>query len=333
MQLGQHPEASHVVAHLSDPHLLAGDARLYGEVDSTRRLAATLEQLERSAVRPDAIVFTGDLADLGEEAAYIRLRELVEPVAARLDARLVWVMGNHDEREPYARVLFDEPGGGVRAQDRVVEVRGLRIVSLDTSVPGYHHGALDPEQLAWLREALATRAEHGTLVALHHPPIPAPLTPAMAILELEDQDALAAAIEGSDVRGILGGHLHYSTHSTFAGVPVSVASASCYTLAVGRADTLLGGYDAFQAFDAVHVYPDRVVHTTVPLGEPQLVTGYPGAALERIAAIPADQRRAVFSRKSSGFSIAEMLGAGPDAAARAQAAVEAELAALAQREE
>ena len=51
-------------------------------------------------------MFTGDLADKAEPAAYARLRELVEPVAEAIGAEVVWVMGNHDEREPYAAGLF-----------------------------------------------------------------------------------------------------------------------------------------------------------------------------------------------------------------------------------
>ena len=99
-------------------------------------------------------MFTGDLADRGEPDAYARLREIVEPVAADLGAQVVWVMGNHDERAPYARGLFDADDDG--PQDRVYDVDGLRIVSLDTSVPGYHHGELCDAQLDWL----ARRAEH-----------------------------------------------------------------------------------------------------------------------------------------------------------------------------
>ena len=44
-------------------------------------------------------------------------------------------------------------------------------------------------------------------------------------------------LAGSDVRAILAGHLHYSMSGTFAGIPVSVASASCYTMDVALPPT------------------------------------------------------------------------------------------------
>ena len=112
---------------------------------------------------------------------------------------------------------------------------------------------------------LATPAEHGTLLALHHPPLPLPMLRAAELIELLEQDRLAAVIEGTDVRGILAGHLHFSTYSIFAGVPVSVASASCYTSDPAPVDRFVSGVDGGQAFTMVHAYDDRLVHTIVPL--------------------------------------------------------------------
>ena len=311
VQLGQHEPPTHLVAHFSDPHLLAGGRRQFDRVDSTGHLIAALEQFERSGLRPDAIVFTGDLADLGEEDAYARLRDLVTPVVERLGAQLVWCMGNHDERAPYARILFGEDvagdgSAGIAPQDRVHDVNGLRIVALDSSVPGYHHGELEATQLDWLREVLATPAEHGTLLALHHPPIPSPLDPLMEVIELQGQERLADVVRGTDVRGVLGGHLHYSTHSMFAGVPVSVASATCYTMALGLAEITLGGYDRFQSVDTVHVYADRLVHTTVSIGSAPLLNGLPTAAIAFAGAMTPDERLDMLSRKDSPWNRGEV---------------------------
>ena len=101
---------------------------------------------------------------------------------------------------------------------------------------------------------------------MHHPPVPSVLDLAVAV-ELRDQAGLAEVLEGSDVRSIIAGHLHYSSTATFAGIPVSVASATCYTqdLTVPVGGTR--GRDGAQAFNLVHVYPDTVLHSVVPLGE------------------------------------------------------------------
>jgi Icc protein len=302
--LGQYPAPQHVIAHISDTHFLGASKALYGQVDTDSNLVRALTQLEESGIRPEAIVFTGDLADLGEADAYTRLRGIVEPAARRLGAEIIWVMGNHDERPEYSSLLFDvDPTAA--PQDRVYDINGLRIVSFDTTVPGYHHGAMTDEQLDWLADVLHTPAEHGTLLALHHPPMPTPLLWAMEMLELHGQDRLERVIRGTDVRGILGGHLHYSGHSTFAGVPVSVAAATCYTLALTAKDRLLSGVNADQAMNLVHVYDDRLVHSVVPIGERVEITGFAAEYASRIEQMTPEQRTEMFSKKTSSFNLGE----------------------------
>ncbi|WP_213815826.1 phosphodiesterase [Glaciihabitans sp. dw_435] len=315
-QLGQYPDPQHVIAHISDTHFLANDALLYGTVDTEANLVRALEQLERSGIRPEALVFTGDLADLGEPAAYTRLRELVDPVAARLGAEVIWVMGNHDERLQYSQLLFGTEGSEA-PQDRVYDIGGLRIISLDTTVPGYHHGSLTDEQLEWLGEVLATPAPHGTLIAVHHPPIPTPLVRAMQMLELQGQDRLAAVVRGTDVRGILGGHLHYSTHSTFAGIPVAVAAATCYTMNLTEPKRLYSGANSGQSMTIVSVYDEQIVHSIVPIGETTEITGFPDDRLDEIERMTLEEQLEMFSKKLSPFNTGgeadvPAAGAGPD---------------------
>jgi 3',5'-cyclic AMP phosphodiesterase CpdA len=300
VQFGQYPAPSHVVAHLSDPHLLAGGVKQYGVIDTEASLGLALDRLSRLDPAPQALVFTGDLADRAEPAAYARLREIVEPAASAMGAQVVWVMGNHDERAAYAESLFGETGPE-RPQDRVYDVDGLRIVSLDTSVPGYHHGDLTDDQLAWLGEVLATPAPHGTLLALHHPPIPVPMLRAAEIIELLDQERLARVIRGTDVRCILGGHVHFSTYSVFAGIPVSVASATCYTSDPAPLDRFVSGVDGHQAITMMHLYDDRVVHTIVPVDQAPEVSGFPADVVSQVEALMPEERREILSRKDSPF--------------------------------
>lgn len=302
-QLGQHPAPRHTVAHLSDPHLLADGARQYGVIDTEAGLERALRRLAAVEPLPQVLVFTGDLADRAQPDAYRRLREIVEPAARELGAEVVWTMGNHDEREPYARGLFGEPGD--RPQDRVHEVDGLRIVALDTSVPGYHHGELTDDQLAWLGDVLATPAPHGTLLAMHHPPVPLPMLRPAELIELRGQDRLAAVVAGTDVRGILAGHLHFTTWSTFARVPVSVTSATCYTSDPAPIDRLVSGVDGDQAFTMVHAYDDRLVHTVVPVATHREVTGMGRGLVPELEKLSLEDARELASSKKSPLNLGD----------------------------
>ncbi|BDV30220.1 phosphodiesterase [Microbacterium terricola] len=294
-RFGQYPPARRTLLHLSDTHLLAGDVALGGRYDTIANLRRTLEAVERLELRPDAIVFTGDLTDLGEPEAYAALRAMVEPLAERLGAPLVWVAGNHDERPALRSALL-----GLDATEQPVtsvhDLGGLRLIALDSTVPGWHHGDIDAAQREWLRAQLATPAPLGTILALHHPPLPSHI-PFFDILELRDQAGFAEVIAGTDVRAILAGHLHYSTSGTFEGVPVSVAAATCYTMDVSLPAQRVNGMDAGQSFHLVHVYDDTITHAVVPVVDAPAADFFSPEWVARMAALGPEERLEAFSRK------------------------------------
>jgi 3',5'-cyclic-AMP phosphodiesterase len=280
----EHPRPRHFLLHLSDPHLLGGPDPLYGVVDSEERLMQLFEEVKASGARPEAVIFTGDLADKGDPAAYVKLRAIVEPACEDLGAEVIWAMGNHDNRANLRKGLLDQPGND-DPLDHSYFINGLRVITLDTSVPGFHHGELDDSQLDWLAQELETPAPDGTILALHHPPVPSVLDLSV-LVELRDQASLAEVVRDSDVRTILAGHLHYSTTASFAGVPVSVASASCYTQDLNVPVGGTRGQDSGQSFNLVHVYEHTIVHSVVPLGSSTTVGEYvpPEETERRLAA-------------------------------------------------
>ncbi len=295
VRFGAHEPARRTIVHVSDTHLLANQGRLGGRYDVTGNLARTLAAIERTGVRPDALVFTGDLADLGEPDAYRALRSAVEPVAERLGAPIVWVAGNHDERPELRESLLGEPSSHEPVTS-VHDLGGLRIIALDSTVPGWHHGDLDAGQLEWLRGILDTPAPLGTILALHHPPLPSHI-PFFDILELRHRDALAETIAGTDVRAILAGHLHYATSGMFAGVPVHVASATCYTMDLALPAVEVNGMDAGQSFHLVHVYDDTITHAVVPVVDAEPADVFSAEWVAEMAALTAEERLERFSRK------------------------------------
>ncbi|TFD73540.1 metallophosphoesterase [Cryobacterium gelidum] len=298
VQLGQYAPAGKILVHLSDTHFLANSAPLYGAVDTDQTVHRALEQLHRSGIRPDALILTGDVADRGESEAYRRIRGIVEAAAAQWNATIIWVMGNHDKRDSFRSVLLGEAAsvGLASPVDHVHDLDGLRIIALDTSVPGYHHGEITDAQLTWLTDVLHQPARHGSILALHHPPIPTPL-PLMNVLELQDQPRLAAVLAGSDVRAILGGHLHYSTQGLFAGIPVSVAAATCYTMDLSAPHRTLTGVNGGQTLNLVHVYADQITHSQVPIGAFTAVTQFSADYVDELAALSPHDRRQAFSRQ------------------------------------
>ncbi|HWU58295.1 MAG TPA: metallophosphoesterase [Microbacteriaceae bacterium] len=201
------------ILHLSDTHLF-GDHTLHHGVVDTR--AALRRVLDRAAALDavDVVVASGDLSDDGSPESYRRLRTELDPWAKARGASVVYVMGNHDLRDGFEAEIGARTG--------VIAVDGYRIVQLDSSVPGFGYGDVDAGQLEWLRSTLADPAEHGTVVVLHHPPVPAS-TPLLATLELQHPAAILEVCAAADVRLILSGHYHHGLAAEAAGIPVVVA--------------------------------------------------------------------------------------------------------------
>lgn len=252
----------YTLAHLTDLHLRpAADPLVGGVVDSLARTRRALEVLARWDVPCDVWFFGGDLSDSGDAETYEALRDLVEPVARARGVRVIWSPGNHDDPEAFARVLLDEPAAA-GPLNREYRVGGLRFLVLDSTVPGAPHGLVAEESLEWLAGRLASPAPDGTLLAVHHAPIP-PVQDAAGLWDLRNRESLAAVVRGRDVRLILGGHFHQTSFATLGGVPVAGASSVTYAhdLSAGRT---LRGQDAGQGFGLVQVYDDTIVCTAVP---------------------------------------------------------------------
>ena len=290
-----HPEPTAVIAHLSDTHLLAGGARLADLVDTEAHLRATVERLRIAAPDADAIVVSGDVADRGEPEAYALAREILEPVATQLGAPIVWAAGNHDDR-PQMRAALGLAGDPLDPVDSILEVGQLRIVTLDTSLPGWHHGGFDEGQAEWLAAALADPPALGSVLVMHHPPLPY-RSRLMRLLEFRDEQRLAEVLGDGDVRAILSGHLHVGGSGTFAEIPVVLAGAVSYADDLGGPPPAMHGIDATQSFNLVEIYPDAIAHTVVAALPHESRETLPAHIVEQVLELDPAQRMEHFSRK------------------------------------
>ncbi len=253
---------THVIAHLSDTHLTAAGTRYNGTLDADaalHRAVAVLQEAVGTGRRLDAVVLSGDLTDTGDPDAYRRLSAAV----AGIDAVPIFTVGNHDIRPTLHRELLGRTDDGPLLQHH--DVAGLRVLVLDSTIPGAGHGRLDTDQLEALGKVLERPAEHGSIVVLHHAPVPPP-SPLLSYFALErgSRAALARAIAGTDVRIVLAGHHHIAQSAMLEGVPVAVAGSTAI-----RADPLgPPGHDrtwASGSFNLVELYPDTVTVSVIPV--------------------------------------------------------------------
>lgn len=258
------PKPDHTLVQVSDVHLVT-DRLLDGVVDTVARLRAALGAIAGMAVAPEAIVLSGDIGNDATPEEYRLVRELVEPLAAELGAELVAIPGNHDDGAVLREHLLGEPAAD-RPLDRSLRLGDLRVVALDSTVRGAHHGVLDDEQLAWLAAELAEPAPAGTILVTHHTPLPSPV----GLLEhvpLRDPERLAEVIAGTDVRIVLCGHAHHAGCGAVAGVPVWVAPAVAYAADVTAPPYTYRGIAGGAGITRVDVFGEQVVTTLIPIDD------------------------------------------------------------------
>ncbi len=227
-----------LIAQLSDTHILApgkmfkapvagaspGAERVYAEIDTAQCLARAVAALNALDPRPDVTLVTGDLVDRGEAAEYDQLAGLLAPLAMPCFV----IPGNHDEREAMRAVFPYLPRGGFLHY--TVEDYAVRVVALDTTVPGVHSGDLCAERLAWLDATLAAAPARPTLVAMHHPPFATGIT-YMDGHGLAHGAELAAVIaRHPQVERIACGHLHRPIERRFAGTVAGTAPSTAHQI-------------------------------------------------------------------------------------------------------
>ncbi len=215
--------APFLVAQISDLHI-GGD---WGGADPVAGLTRVLDAVFALPDRPDVLLVTGDLVDHGTSDEYDRVHELlsVSPVPVHVLA------GNHDLREGL-RARFELPGSTGAPVQYSADLGPVRLVALDTSIPGRAGGELDPERLAWLDGELGDAPEQPTLLAMHHPPASTGIVPWDAIgLDAGDRAALEEIVRRHpQVRRVVAGHIHQPLVSTLAGRAV-LAIPSTYVQA------------------------------------------------------------------------------------------------------
>jgi Icc protein len=211
-----------LIAQLSDPHFVPKDVRLFGKLDTAGFLERAVGHL--NALAPDLVLITGDLTNDGDASVYAGFAAIV----GRLRAPFFVLSGNHDDRE-LMRQRFGAgylPGSGPLCY--AIDRFAVRLIALDTLVPGKPWGQLGLEQLAWLDARLAEVPDKPTMVALHHPPFRTGIGHLDCSM-LRDADALAAVIgRYRQVERVVCGHVHRSIQCRFAGTLAQTAPSCAH---------------------------------------------------------------------------------------------------------
>jgi Icc protein len=158
-----------IIAQSSDTHITQGGGNADRTYATATHLQRAVAHLTRIPAPPDVVLVTGDCVDRGSVPEYERFQDLLCP----LTMPVYVIPGNHDDRV-HLRDVFGTQGAKPMAGfvQYVVDEWPVRLIALDTNIPGHHAGALCAERLRWLEERLSEAPTRPTVIFLHHPPFP-----------------------------------------------------------------------------------------------------------------------------------------------------------------
>jgi 3',5'-cyclic AMP phosphodiesterase CpdA len=218
-----------IIAHITDTHIKVPEQFAYRVVDTATYLRACVSEIRRLPVAPDVVVVTGDLVDRGDPEEYAHLRSLLAPLAIPVYV----IPGNHDERAALRSAFAADgylPSG--EFLHYTVDVGPLRLVALDTLIPGQGGGELCQARLDWLDHALGREPERPTVILMHHPPFITGIHH-MDALGLRNADRFIDIVARyPNVERVLCGHVHRSIQARIGGTMASVAPSTAHQVAL-----------------------------------------------------------------------------------------------------
>lgn len=211
---------------MSDLHLVP-EGEVSNTLDTAARLRAAVDSVNTHHADADLCILAGDLADLGEADAYHRLREIIAPL--RVDTHLM--LGNHDDRPTFLAVMGADHADENGHVQKVIDIKGHRVILLDSTEPGLVEGVLCADRLAWLAARLDEARDRPVIVILHHHALPLSM-PVDSII-LRDGAALVDVLRTHpDIRQVIAGHVHITTTGVWKGVPFTTLAGGHYNVSV-----------------------------------------------------------------------------------------------------
>jgi len=210
-----------LIAQISDLHIAPPGEKTLGRVPMDENLKVIVAHINALTPRPDVVIVSGDITDQGDLASARYARSMLDVLAMPYYV----VPGNHDNR---ATILAAFAPEHCRADvpgfiTYTVDAHDIRLIALDSTIPGAPGGELCPQRLEWLAQTLASHDDKPCLIFLHHPPLKC------GVLESDADDFIGAEKfarlirQHKNILRVTCGHIHLMTFAGWSGTSLSTS--------------------------------------------------------------------------------------------------------------
>ena len=222
-----------LIAQISDPHVLQKGELLSDQVDTCERLRRCVECINQFKPAIDIVIASGDLIHNGTIEEYQSLKDIL----SQLNIPIYLIPGNHDDRDNLRQVFNNHD----YFEDNeflhyAIEKYPIRLIGLDTLIPGEMGGELCEKRLAWLERKLSEEPEKPTIIFMHHPPFDVGIV-CMDLINCANKEGLEdIVLQHPQVLRVLSGHVHRHISVRFANTVGIVAPSSATQLSLELSD-------------------------------------------------------------------------------------------------
>ena len=213
-----------VIFQVSDPQM-GFQTRNADMVYETATLSAAVKAI--NPIRPDAVVFTGDLVhDCWDQAQWAEFKRLTGEIDK--SAKVLYIPGNHDivfkdgfDMTPYLNHI---------GPDRFnVKIGDVMLTGINTDYIKYSEGSQEEiEQIQWLKSSLANKDEGEISILFGHHPffLNSPDEPEEYFnIRPENRSTYLEIFRNCKVDAVFCGHKHDNSVSADGNMPVVTTSA------------------------------------------------------------------------------------------------------------
>lgn len=196
-----------IIIQITDSHLMDRAEAAFVKINPEASFLAVLEDLQEKFPHIDAIIHTGDVAQVAKPETYHRYQQHMQ----KLGIPFYQIPGNHDDITHFP---FETPNPipGVLTFDH------WRIILLNSAVPDRIDGWIGTEQLIHLERILEQSQQYDVILACHHHPLEMQ-SHWIDQHKLKNTKQLTEILQNfNNIKAVICGHVHQDSLNVWNGI-------------------------------------------------------------------------------------------------------------------